>query len=100
MAFGRKYTETGRKDEVQIEEGVFEGEKKNIIKYRDKRENGRKMAQDYFRQSTNFVNKFVYMVAADDFYTYITPKVAAYTESLSSSFGQKIIESNQISSNK
>ena len=42
------------------------------------------------------MNKFIYMVAADDFYQYIKPKVSAYSESLSSSFGQKIIEADQI----
>ena len=38
------------------------------------------------------------MVAADDFYKIITPKLAAFESSYSESYGQKIIEADQFSS--
>ena len=68
------------KDEIKVVEGIFK--ENEIFEYTLKRPPAaRKAAQDYFRQSSTFVNKFIYMVAADEFYKQINPIILAFEES-------------------
>lgn len=44
------------------------------------------------------MNKFIYMVAADEFYKKINPIVNTFYESYTTEFGQRIIEADHIDS--